>query len=66
MTRPPLTWSTVRAMSASRCGLRYPMQLTSGPSSTRLVASAHAARRLQHSKCSPSRFPYSGKKWSHV
>ena len=30
------------------------------------VASAQAARTVQHSRCSPSRFPYSGKKWSQL
>ncbi len=39
---------------------------TSGPSSTRLVHSAHAASSDQHSKCAPSGSPLSGEKWSHV
>ena len=55
-------WSTVRAMSASRFGLRYELQLTSAPKWTRSVASAMAASRLQHSKCAPSGSPNSGKK----
>lgn len=66
MARPPLMWSTVRAMSASRSGLRYPTQLTSGPSCTVEVDSASAARTVQHSKCLPSGSPVSGKKWSQM
>ncbi len=31
MNRPPLMWSIVRAMSASRFGLRYELQVTSAP-----------------------------------
>ena len=49
----PEMWSTVRAMSASRLGLRYELQVTSAPNWTRSVASAIAASRLQHSKCAP-------------
>ena len=60
MSRPPLMWSTVRAMSASRSGLRYELQVTRAPISTLSVASAHAASVVQHSKCAPSRSPYSG------
>ncbi len=41
--------------------MRYELQLTSGPSSTRDVCSAQAASSDQHSKCAPSRSPYSGK-----
>ncbi len=66
ITRPPLMWSTVRAMSACRFGLRYELQATSGPSSMREVASAQAASIDQHSKCLPSGSPSSGEKWSHV
>jgi hypothetical protein len=38
-------------MSASSSGLRYELQVTSAPSSIRLVASAHAASVVQHSMC---------------
>ena len=50
ITRPSLMWSTVRAMSACRFGLRYELQATSGPSSIREVASAQAASIDQHSR----------------
>ena len=69
MSRPsPLAemWSTVRAMSASRFGFRYALQVTRAPISTRSVASAHAASIVQHSKCRPSGSPFSGKKWSQL
>jgi hypothetical protein len=62
ITRPPLTWSTVRAISACRFGFRYELQATNGPISIRSVASAKAARRDQHSKCGPSGSPFSGLK----
>src|SRR5215467_9258722 len=64
MSRPELMWSTVRAMSASSCGLRYELQVTSAPISIREVIAAQAASVVQHSKWAPSRSPYSGKKWS--
>ena len=54
-------WSTVRAMSASSWGLRYELQVTRAPISTRSVASAHAASWVQASKCSPSGSPLRGK-----
>jgi len=53
-------WSTVRAMSASRCGFRYELHVTNGPSSMREVTDAQEASSDQHSKCVPSGGPYSG------
>ncbi len=53
-------WSTVRAMSASRCGLRYELQVTRAPISMRSVCSAQAPSMVQHSKCLPSASPVSG------
>ena len=51
---PALMWSTVRAISACRSGLRYELQLTSGPNSTRSVCSAIAASTVHASKCGAS------------
>ena len=47
----------VRAMSASRFGLRYELQVTSAPICARSVTSAIAASSVQHSKCGPSGSP---------
>ena len=71
MSRPvpvarALMWSTVRAMSACRSGLRYELQLTSGPNSTRSVCSAIAASTVHASKCSASIGSVSGRKWSQL
>ena len=51
MKRPSLTWSIVRAMSASRFGLRYELQVTSAPSAACSVSAAIAASNAYASKC---------------
>jgi hypothetical protein len=66
MKRPPEMWSIVRAISANRFALRYELQATSAPNSTRCVTSAIAASVVHASKCAPSGGPFSGKKWSQV
>ena len=43
-SRPPLTSSNDSAIEATSAGERYPVDRTSGPSSTREVASASAGR----------------------
>jgi hypothetical protein len=50
MSRPSLMWSTVRAMSANRSGLRKPMPLTNNPIWARVVISAPDANAVQPSK----------------
>ena len=62
MNRPPEMWSIVRAMSASRFGLRYELQITSDEISARFVSAAIAAWTVSDSKCLPFRSPLSGKK----
>ena len=51
MNLPWLTWSIVRAMSASRFGLRYELQVTSAPSAACSVSAAIAASNAYASKC---------------
>ena len=66
IARPPLMWSRVVAVFATRPGLRNVFAPTSRPSRVRSVAIAQAARVVQPSKIGWYGSPKIAYRWSHV
>ena len=60
IARPPLTWSRVVAIFATRAGLRNVLAPTMSPIRTFSVACAQAARVSQPSKIGPCESPMIG------